>query len=109
MRTLKCFCAVLALTVSTAAQSAPTAAPRGTQTTAAPPQTRATGEVVSVDAHARQIRLKTDDGRQLSLQLDDATDLRRVPPGAARSAQAERIALAQVAVGDRAFARGTTN
>jgi hypothetical protein len=109
MRTLKCFCAVLVLTVSTAAQSAPTAAQRGAQTTAGPQPTRAAGEVVSVDANARQIRLKTDDGRQLSLQLDDATDLRRVPPGAAHAAQAERIALAQVAVGDRVFARGTTN
>ena len=98
MRTLKCFCAVLALATMAAAQ-----------TTAGPQQTRAVGEVVSVDANARQIKLKTDDGRQLILQLDDMTDLRRVPPGAARADQAERIALAQVAVGDRVFARGTTN
>src|SRR2546423_3439705 len=109
MRTLKSFCVVLALALVTFAQAAQTAqtdAGRGAQTTAGQ-QTRAVGEVTAVDAAARQLKLKTDDGRTLTLQLDEATDLRRVPAGAARSDQAERITPAQVAVGDRVFARGT--
>ncbi len=105
MRMLKCFCAVLALACGAAAPQAS----GGVQTAAGAQQTRAVGEVAAVDASARQIRLKTDDGRLLTLQLDDATDLRRVPAGATRTTEAAHIVLAQVAVGERVFARGTMN
>ena len=102
MKIFLCFCAALALALTARAQT-PDAARAG----GAPgQQTRAVGEVTAVEASARQIRIKTEDGRQLAVRLDAATTLARVPPGAARSDQAVKITLQEVAVGDRVFARG---
>ncbi len=103
---LCCCCAVLALALTTGAQPPTTdttragAPPRGGQ------QTRAVGEVTAVEAPGRQLKIKTEDGRVLTIRLDDATTLRRVPPGAARADEAAPITLAEVKVGERVFARG---
>lgn len=102
MKTRLCLCALLLLLLALAPWAAAQTA------TAGEPQTRAVGEVTAVDAAARRITIKTDDGRQLTIQLDDATALLRLPPGATGSDQAAKITLAEVAVGERVFARGTT-
>src|ERR1051325_8769807 len=94
MKTLLCICVLLTFASFAAAQPAPT---------------RAVGVVTAVEPAARRIKLKTDDGRPLTLQLDEATTLTRVPPGATGSAEAAKITLAEVAVGERVFARGATS
>ncbi|MFL6208377.1 MAG: hypothetical protein ACJ74W_05975 [Pyrinomonadaceae bacterium] len=94
MKVLLCLCVLLTCASFAAAQPAPT---------------RAVGVVTAVDGPARRIKLKTDDGRPLTIQLDETTTLTRVPPGATGAAAAAKTTLAEVAVGDRVFARGTTS
>ncbi|HEX8178108.1 MAG TPA: hypothetical protein VF525_01055, partial [Pyrinomonadaceae bacterium] len=96
MRVLLCISVLLMIAAVGAAQP-----------TAGTPQNRAVGVVTAVDAPARRIKIKTDDGRQLTIQLDDVTPLLRVPPGAAGADGAVKTTLAEVAVGERVFARGT--
>lgn len=106
MRTLLCCCcAVLALALTTGAQPPTTDTTRAGATTGGQ-QTRAVGEVTAVEAPGRQLKIKTEDGRALTIRLDDATTLRRVPPGATRADEAALTTLAEVKVGERVFARG---
>ena len=67
------------------------------------------GEVTAIDAGTKQIKLKTDDGAVYSIALTDATSFLRVPPGEKDLKNAAKIALADVAVGDRALARGAVD
>ena len=67
------------------------------------------GEVTAVDAAAKQIKIKADDGTNYSIELSDTTSYRRIPPGEKDLKKATEIALADVATGDRLLARGVPN
>ncbi len=62
------------------------------------------GEVTSIDAAGKQIKLKGDDGTALSVILGDSTSFLRVAPGEKDLKKATKIAFADVMVGDRALA-----
>lgn len=64
------------------------------------------GEVTSIDAAAKQLKLKSDDGTAYTVSLNDTTSFLRVPPGETDIKKAAKIAFADVNVGDRALARG---
>jgi Cu/Ag efflux protein CusF len=63
------------------------------------------GEVRSIDAAARQIKVKTDKGEELSVPLQDQTSFLRMPPGEKELSKATRIELKDIGVGDRVLAR----
>jgi hypothetical protein len=62
------------------------------------------GEVTSIDAAAKQIKLKGDDGASYTVMLADNTSFLRVAPGEKDLKKATKIAFADVMVGDRALA-----
>jgi Cu/Ag efflux protein CusF len=64
------------------------------------------GEVTSLDASAKQIKVKADDGVSYTIDLGDSTNYLHVPPGEKDLKKATKIALSDVAVGDRLLARG---
>jgi len=63
------------------------------------------GEVVSVDAAAKQVKVKTDKGDLVTISLHDQTSYLRMPPGEKELSKATRIELKDVAMGDRVLAR----
>jgi Cu/Ag efflux protein CusF len=64
------------------------------------------GEVTSIDAAGKQIKLKGDDGVAYTVTLTDGTSFLRIPPGEKDLKKASKIAFADLMVGDRALARG---
>jgi len=73
----------------------------------APPALKSViGEVTSIDAAGKQIKLKGDDGAIFTVTLSDSTSFLRIPPGEKDLKKATKIAFSDVAVGDRALARG---
>ena len=74
---------------------------------ARPAQNRLVGVVTAIDASAGQVTIRTDEGAGVQITTDAKTALLRVPPGETDPAKAARITLAELAVGDRLFARGT--
>src|ERR1700733_3181869 len=62
------------------------------------------GEVTSIDAAGKQIKLKGDDGAAYTVILGDATSFLRVAPGEKDLKKAAKIAFADVMVGDGARA-----
>ncbi len=64
------------------------------------------GEVTSIDATNKQIKLKADDGTAYTVALGDNTAFLRFAPGEKDLKKATKIAFADVMVGDRALARG---
>jgi Cu/Ag efflux protein CusF len=74
--------------------------------TAGPPLKSVIGEVTSLDASAKQIKVKADDGASYTIDLGDSTAYYRVPPGEKDLKKAAKIAASDVAVGDRLLARG---
>ncbi len=62
------------------------------------------GEITSIDAASKQIKLKGDDGAAYTVILGDATSFLRVAPGEKDLKKATKIAFTDVAVGDRALA-----
>jgi Cu/Ag efflux protein CusF len=77
----------------------------GAQTT--PPALKSViGEVTAVDAAAKQIKVKADDGALYTINLGEATAYLRIPPGEKDLKKATKIAFADVEVGDRVLARG---
>jgi len=64
------------------------------------------GEVTSIDSASKQLKLKGDDGAAYTVTLSDNTSFLRVPPGETDLKKAAKIAFSDVAVGDRALARG---
>jgi transcription antitermination factor NusG len=64
------------------------------------------GEVTSIDNSTKQMKLKGDDGALYTVNLSDNTSFLRIPPGEKDLKKASKIAFADVAVGDRALARG---
>jgi hypothetical protein len=65
------------------------------------------GEVTSLDASAKQIKVKADDGVSYTIALGDGTNYLHIPPGEKDLKKATKIALSDVVVGDRLLARGT--
>jgi Cu/Ag efflux protein CusF len=77
----------------------------GAQT--APPALKSIiGEVTALDASAKQIKVKADDGALYTINLGDATSYLRIPPGEKDLKKATKIAFTDVEVGDRVLARG---
>jgi hypothetical protein len=72
----------------------------------APSASRAIGAVTAIDAAAQQITIKTDAGAEMKLNLKDNTSYMRVGLGEKDLKNAAKIALNDVAVGDRVLARG---
>ena len=68
--------------------------------------TRVIGEVTAIDAASHQVMVKTDAGSVVAVGVDDKTDFLRAQPGAKTLEGATRIAISDVAVGDRVLARG---
>jgi len=74
--------------------------------TAGPPLKSVIGEVTSLDASAKQIKVKADDGASYTIDLGDNTAYYHIPPGEKDLKKATKIALSDVVVGDRLLARG---
>ncbi len=71
----------------------------------APPALKSVvGEITSIDAASKQIKLKGDDGADHIVILGDATAFLRVAPGEKDLKKATKIAFTDVTVGDRALA-----
>jgi hypothetical protein len=64
------------------------------------------GEVVAVDAAARQLFVRTDAGSVVTVAVADNTLIRRNPPGETKLDKATPMTLAEMGAGDRVFARG---
>lgn len=64
------------------------------------------GEVVAVDAQKKGLTVKTSDGKRITINLDDRTVYKRVPPGETTLEKAADITLGDISVGDRVSARG---
>ena len=72
----------------------------------APASGRAIGAVTVIDAAAQQITIKTDAGAEMKLALKGNTSYMRVGLGEKDLKNAVKIALSDIAVGDRVLARG---
>lgn len=86
-------------------EAGPAAPPRGAQRTA-DPLSHVFGDVLSIDPAAGRVLLKTEDGREVAALFNDKTDFLRVLPGQTNLSGAERVTLADIAVGDKVMARG---
>jgi len=75
------------------------------QTSAA--QSRIVGEVTAVDKTANQVTIKSDTGESITVVTNEASSVLRLPAGETSAQKATKITLADIAVGDRLFARGT--
>ena len=65
------------------------------------------GEVTSIDATGKTIKIKADNtGTAYTVNLDDKTSFLRVPPGEKDLKKAAKIGLSDIGVGDRMLARG---
>src|SRR5689334_1887301 len=65
------------------------------------------GEVTSIDAASKSIKIKADgSGASYTINLDDKTSYLRVPPGEKDLKKASKIALSDINAGDRMLARG---
>jgi hypothetical protein len=93
----------LALVV--AASAAQVFAQASAQTTTAPAN-NVLGDVVTVDAAAKQIYLKTDAGAVVIITVSDATKIFKNPPGETKLTNATPMQLSEIAAGDRVLALG---
>ncbi|HEX7312777.1 MAG TPA: hypothetical protein VF297_02595 [Pyrinomonadaceae bacterium] len=64
------------------------------------------GDVVAVDAAAKQIFVKTDAGAVVIVALSDATRILKNPPGETKTDKAVPYTLAEIVAGDRVLALG---
>jgi hypothetical protein len=67
----------------------------------------AVGEVTSIDATTKQLTIKTDAGSVVIVAVTDKTRYRKLAPGDQSLTNATDITSADVAEGDRIWARGT--
>ncbi|HYP01587.1 MAG TPA: hypothetical protein VER76_15460 [Pyrinomonadaceae bacterium] len=105
--------AALALGLSVVNAQTPATGAGGT--TAAQPQAdpeitanRALGDVIAINAAAKDLTLKTKAGNRVLVVLNDATVAMRTQPGATNVEGATKITLADISVGDRVLAMGKT-
>src|SRR5580658_1213808 len=64
------------------------------------------GVVTSIDASAKQLKVKADDGVTYAVALQDNTIYLRMPPNETDQKKAVKIAFSDVTVGDRLLTRG---
>ncbi len=74
------------------------------QTSAA--QSRIVGQVTAVDKTTNQVTIKSDTGESITIVTNEASSVLRLPAGETSAQKATKITLADIAVGDRLFARG---
>ncbi|MCA1573664.1 MAG: hypothetical protein LC770_03830 [Acidobacteria bacterium] len=98
----------LALLTGTAGAYAqtPQATPASQQADKGITPNSAIGEVKAIDPSSSQLILKTDVGSVVTVTVTDKTVYMRLAPGETTLANATKIALADVAEGDRVWARG---
>ena len=98
----------LALLTGTAGAYAqtPQAAPASQQADKGITPNSAIGEVKAIDPASNQLILKTDAGSVVTVTVSDKTVYMRLAPGETKLANATKIAFADVAEGDRVWARG---
>ena len=65
------------------------------------------GEVTGIDAAAKQLKVKGDDGVSYIVAFDDGTSYLRMPLGEKDLKKAEKITLSDITTGDRLLARGS--
>jgi hypothetical protein len=75
-------------------------------TDAASTQNRLVGEIQTANTATGEFTIKTDDGRTVMLKAEERASVLRIPPGETSAQSATKITLADLAVGDRVFARG---
>ena len=66
----------------------------------------AIGEVKSIDAAAKQIKIKTDAGSEVLVSINDKTTYKKLAPGEQTLTNATDVTIADLAEGDRIMARG---
>ncbi len=64
------------------------------------------GEVVAVDAKAKQVFVKTDAGSVVTVAVADTTQFKKLPPGETTLSKATDMTFDALTAGDRVFARG---
>ncbi len=98
----------LALLTGTAGAYAqtPQATPASQQADKGITPNSAIGEVKAIDLSSSNLILKTDAGSVVTVTVSDKTVYMRLAPGETTLANATKIALADVAEGDRVWARG---
>ena len=64
------------------------------------------GEITAIDAAAKQLKVKADDGSNYTIGLQENAFVLRMPFGETDQKKADKITLGDVAVGDRVLARG---
>ncbi|MCM3900704.1 MAG: hypothetical protein ND866_03275 [Pyrinomonadaceae bacterium] len=97
--------ALLSGTAGVYAQT-PQAAPASQQTDKGITPNSAIGEVKAIDPASSQIIVKTDAGSVITVSVSDKTVYMRLAPGEKTLTNATKIAFADVAEGDRVWARG---
>src|SRR5579864_5960249 len=65
------------------------------------------GEITSIDAAGKQIKIKADNASTYTVTLEDSTSYMRIPPGETDVRKATKIAFTDINSGDRMLARGT--
>lgn len=78
----------------------------GAQTQPAQHQKNVGGEVVSADASANKLQIKTDAGQTYSVTTSEKTVFLRIAPGETDLSKAAKIAATDIATGDKVLARG---
>lgn len=98
----------LALIVGTVGVSAqtPQVPPASAQADKGITPNSAIGEVKAIDPASNQLIVKTDAGSLVTVTVSEKTVYMRLPPGETTLKNASKIALSEVAEGDRVWARG---
>lgn len=99
----------LAMCVLTAWTQASGQTPEGapaTKTDRSVTANRVIGEVTAIDATLKQVTVKSDSGLLVTVIPDEKTLYLRTRPGATNLEGASTIALADIRIGDRVYARG---
>lgn len=110
---MKKFFLILALTacalssIAQASGQTTEGAQAATKTSTSVTANRVIGEVMAVDAVAKQVTVKADTGTLVKVVLDDKSLYLRTRPGATNLEGAATITLADIRIGDRVYARGT--
>jgi len=93
---------LLTLTISVLGQTTePAPSPTGAT------QNRVVGNVTAVNKTDDEVTLKSDTGESITIVLSPSSSLLRLPAGETSAQKAFKITLADIAVGDRLFARVT--
>lgn len=98
--------AMLTCVAADAQVQTPSPSPQTTGATGGVTANGAIGEVMAIDAAARQMFVKTDSGAVVIVTLADTTVFKRIPPGETTLGKAVDIKFSDVGTGDRVFARG---